>query len=114
MQRRVLIEAHKASYGDPIAVPRGAPLRLTGREDLWDGQRWLWARAPDGREGWVPDSLPEETLSGFAAAYDYNAIELSCDAGETVDLIKESHAWGWCRKADGNEGWLPLRLLTPP
>jgi len=112
MSQRILSEGHKASYNDPIAVARGAALVITGREDIWDGHRWLWARAPDGREGWVPDSLPAETSAGTLAAYDYNAIELSCVAGERVEVLRQSHGWAWCRKDDGSEGWLPRRLLA--
>ncbi len=34
-------------------MAKGEFLSLTGREDVWDGHRWLWAVADDGREGWV-------------------------------------------------------------
>jgi hypothetical protein len=104
---------HRARYGDPLAVSQGEPLTLTGREDIWEGHRWLWAVAPDGREGWVPDSLPLETPDGPRAARGYDAIELDCTSGEIVTLLRKSHGWAWCRKADGREGWLPLRLIAP-
>ena len=112
MRRVVLAQAHNASYADPILVRAGEPLALSGREDLWEGHRWLWAVAADGREGWVPDSLPCSSATGHVAAWDYAAIELTCTAGEQVILLRESHGWAWCRKADGDEGWLPLRILV--
>ncbi len=52
-----VVETHHATYPDPIAFDAGDVVRLTGREDIWDGYRWQWAIAPDGREGWIPDSL---------------------------------------------------------
>lgn len=110
--RRKATIAHEASYADPIAVEKGAPLALSGREEMWDGHRWLWAAAPDGREGWVPESLIVETAGGPAAKEAYSAIELTCSAGETVELLRERHGWGWCRDEEAREGWLPLRNLA--
>jgi SH3-like domain-containing protein len=112
MKPRVVLENHTASYADPIEVTKGAPISLTGREDTWDGHRWLWAVADDGREGWVPDDLVSETDDGPVAARDFAAIELTCSAGEAVAFIRETHGWAWCRKDDGREGWLPLRNLS--
>jgi len=54
MKQRTVLYSHNATYSDPIRVAKGEIVRLTGREDLWDGHRWLWAVAEDGKEGWVP------------------------------------------------------------
>jgi len=112
MKPRVALENHDASYADPIEVAKGAVVSLTGREDNWDGHRWLWAIADDGREGWVPDDLITETDVGSIAARDFSAIELTCEAGETVEILWETHGWAWCRKGDGSKGWLPLQKLS--
>jgi hypothetical protein len=112
MKPRIVLEAHNASYADPIEVAQGARLLLTGREDDWDGHRWLWAVADDGREGWVPDDLVSETDDGPVASRDFSANELTCSAGEAVRFIRETHGWAWCRKDDGREGWLPLGNLS--
>ncbi len=109
---RTVLEAHDATYSDPIEVARGAPLALTGREDVWEGHRWLWAVAEDGREGWVPDDLVTETDDGSVASRDFSAIELTCSAGDSVEFIRQTHGWAWCRKDDGSEGWLPLKNLS--
>lgn len=102
-----VIEGWTASYTNPVRVRAGEALVLDGREDLWDGHRWLWARGPDGREGWVPDSLvaPDGT-----ASRDYSALELTCDAGERLEAVEERHGWVLCRNAEG-EGWVPVRNL---
>ncbi len=112
MKRRTVRESHNASYADPIKVAKGEALSATGLEDVWDGHRWLWVAADDGREGWVPDDLVTEIDGRPVASRDYSAIELTCSAGEAVDIIWETHGWAWCRKCDGNEGWLPLRNLS--
>jgi len=93
-------------------MAKGAPLTLSGREDIWDGHRWLWAIGDDGRAGWVPDDLLVTVDGRPVAAWDYTAIELTVAAGERVDLLHHTHGWGWCRDGDGREGWLPLGKLA--
>ena len=112
MKPRFVLEAHDATYANPIAVAKGARLVLTGREDVWEGHRWLWAVAEAGGEGWIPDDLVIETDDGPVASRDFSALELTCSAGEAVALIRQSHGWAWCRKDDGSEGWLPLKNLS--
>ena len=64
MKLRVVLENHHASYAEPIKVAKGAVLSLTGREDVWDRHRWLWAVADDGGEDWVPDDLIMRSMTG--------------------------------------------------
>ena len=99
---------HAASYADPIEVRAGDPLALSGREEVWDGGRWLWAAGPDGREGWVPDDLPR----GGVAARDYSARELTCRAGDLVTPLEASRGWVRVRAADRAEGWVPAACLS--
>ena len=108
--RRTVVRAHAATYPDPIAVRCGDTLRLTGREEIWDGHRWLWAIAHN-REGWVPSDLPRRERGQTKAAYDYSARELDLEPGASVTVIEVSHGWAWCRDNRGLEGWVPLRVL---
>ena len=108
--RRVL-KAWTASYPAPIAVAAGAPLTLTGREDIWDGgHRWLWAIAPGGAEGWIPDSL---VAPDGRARQSYSAMELSVSEGQLVEALTATHGWTLCRDRDGGTGWVPDSHLTP-
>lgn len=102
-----------ASYDRPVALSRGEALVLDGRSDTWDGHRWLWARDPRGREGWVPDDLPVASGTGHVAARDYSAQELTCRIGDALTAVALTHGWAWCRNAAGGEGWVPLRCLRP-
>lgn len=119
--RVVAREAHRASYPDPVALRAGEPMRLTGREDVWDGWRRLWAVAEDGREGWVPDDLPApaETCAAAGdaggrratATRDYGAAELDCAPGDALAVLERRNGWALCRDARGAVGWIPLRRL---
>ncbi|MEO1020075.1 MAG: SH3 domain-containing protein [Pseudomonadota bacterium] len=83
IERTVRIE-HVASYPNPIILKKDGGLKLTGREEIWDGHRWLWAIAPNGKEGWIPDDLPRQSHNELIASHDYSAVELSCAPGESV------------------------------
>ena len=113
MTQRRVTTAHQASYDAPIEVRQGEPLVLSGREFVWDGHRWLWAAAPDGREGWIPDDLPHAVGGQVTARRDYSAVELTCAANGLVSALWQTHGWTWCRTGDGREGWLPDRNLGP-
>jgi len=104
-----VIAAHSASYADPIRIAKGELLVLTGREDIWDGHRWLWASAPDGREGWVPDTLVSAAMT---ACETYSAKELTCHLGERLTIGAQTHGWTWCSNILGSQGWVPNRSLA--
>ena len=112
MRYRVIAD-WTASYADPLQLAAGAPVQLTGRAERWDGHLWLWARAGDGREGWIPDSLVRQGASGPVASDAYAATELTCRAGEVVSAARAIHGWVWCRTATGRAGWVPARNLAP-
>lgn len=105
------LEGWKASYRDPIRLQCGDILRLTGKIDFWDGHKWVWAVAPDGREGWIPDSLSELEDGTTLATSDYSAEELTCSPGELLIGKYETHGWTWCVNDQGDAGWLPSRIV---
>lgn len=109
----MVIEDHIASYADPISIKAGDPIMLTGKTDEWDGHIWLWAVGLDGRVGWVPDAIVENRDGHERSNRDYSAVEMTCAKGETLIVIEETHGWAWCRSCLGNEGWVPLRNLSP-
>lgn len=111
MDTCIVKTAHTSTYDDPIVVSKGQALNLTGRTDRWDGHLWLWAIAEDGREGWVPDNLVDGLSRDFTAIRDYSAVELSCVAAESVQILHRSHGWAWCRNTTDNTGWVPLKNL---
>ncbi|MDJ0827555.1 MAG: SH3 domain-containing protein [Rhodobacter sp.] len=108
-----VVAGHEASYADPIQARAGEAVLLTGRADHWDGYRWLWARATDRREGWVPDALVTSGGAGARLTEDYSAAELACRAGDWLTGLRRLHGWVWCRDGVGQEGWVPERCLAP-
>jgi hypothetical protein len=108
---KVVVEDHNATYSDPIAVRAGDPIILSGAKDHWDGHLWLWAEGPDGRSGWVPDTIVEQINGKTCAARHYSAAELTCRKGEVVQVTEETHGWAWCCLETDQQGWVPLRNL---
>ncbi len=112
MPGQVIVTAdHEMSYPDPIAFEAGEAIVLTDRNELWDGHLFHWARAADGREGWVPDGITRAVGERQIAREDYSARELTCRAGENLTGLKTTHGWAWCRNESGETGWVPLRNL---
>ncbi|TKT74822.1 hypothetical protein XW59_022920 [Aquamicrobium sp. LC103] len=109
---KTVIRDHAASYADPVVLNAGDPIRLTGEKEVWDGHAWLWAEGPDGKAGWVPDTIVQSSHGKLYARHDYSAMELTCFEGETLSIAMETHGWAWCRSADGRQGWVPLRNLA--
>lgn len=107
---RVAIREHVATYPNPIRVAHGDEIHLDGREEEWDGWRWLWAAA-NGREGWVPDDLPVRDGRRLRAARSYSAAELSVRPGQRLAVTEFTHDWLWCIGDDGEEGWAPERCF---
>ncbi len=108
----LVIKNHQAVYKNPIRLTKGDRLDLSGRRDNWDGHTWLWAKAEDGREGWIPDDLPVIENGMARAAYNYSAFELDVDKGEYVTILGKSHGWAWCAKGNRTKGWVPKKVLT--
>ncbi|QHQ34648.1 SH3 domain-containing protein [Algicella marina] len=101
-----------ATYSAPIEVRVGEKLVLSGKEDEWDGHRWLWARSEAGGEGWVPDSLPVSSEGTTVARETYSAMELTCIPGELVTGLRQTHGWILCRRETGQVGWVPRSCLA--
>jgi len=102
-------KSYSAAYTNPISIRSGERLFLFEKESEWPG--WVWCRAADGKEGWVPISYICNNNEEYAAVYDYDAKELSAGEGETVEILREESGWVWCRSSQGIEGWLPLECL---
>jgi hypothetical protein len=108
----LVIEDWTAAYSDPIRVSAGDPVKLNGREDIWDGHTWLWAESNDGKEGWIPDCIVSKGAHPKATET-YSATELTCRKGQSLKAEKRLHGWVWCSDQNGKQGWVPERNLNP-
>src|SRR6185503_4744392 len=108
--RALVLETYAVQYPDPINVEAGAPVIVVRRDDRFT--RWLWCRAADGREGWVPENMLTSTAPGAAAIVAaYEATEVPVEAGASVDVLREFDGFAWIRRDDGRLGWVPSNLL---
>lgn len=110
-RRMIVRAAHLAAYASPIAGQAGDPVDVRHEDPEQPG--WWWCCGADGREGWVHESFLVRDGATSRLARRYDAVELSVDAGEAVDVVEIAGGWAWCRAADGREGWLPISLLDP-
>ena len=104
-----VVRGYSAAYADPIKICAGDVLSPFVRPCEWPG--WVWCRAADGKEGWVPISHIRKNGADYTAICDYDARELSVRKDETVELLRQESGWAWCQNSEGNEGWLPLACL---
>ena len=105
----VTVRAYQRPYEDPIAVTAGEMVHPDpARSAQTDILGWVWCRADDGREGWVPEAWldPEHRL-----VRDFSALELTVEPGERVMPEVSESGFVLCRKLDGARGWLPDAVL---
>ena len=96
---------YQVEYPNPIQVKAGERVQVGQTDDDYPG--WLWSRARDGREGWVPVELlsPERPLA--TALVDYSARELAVEIGDEVEIEEVRHGWALVRNSQGEVGWIP-------
>lgn len=104
-----VIRAYKTPYGDPTVFRRGDRLRFERRETEWEG--WIWCTAESGKSAWVPEAWVRVEGGFCVMERDYSALELSVESGETLSGNLVESGWLWAKKADGQEGWVPLSYL---
>jgi hypothetical protein len=103
------VTRHEPSYPTFVHGRRGDVLRLTPRPDTFPG--WLWCTASDGVASWVPQEFL--AVSGDVAVLrrDYDATELYVEAADALEELERVGGWVRCRKATGEEGWVPRECV---
>jgi SH3-like domain-containing protein len=96
---------YEPQYPDPIEVKTGESVEVGGADN--DDPGWLWCRARDGREGWVPVELLSEQGARAVILEDYSAKELAVFPGDEVEVEKARHGWLLVRNVQGERGWIP-------
>ena len=100
-----IIREYIPEYPDPIDVAAGEQVRVGNEDAEFPG--WIWCRASDGREGWVPAELLSSEGPDTLILENYSARELAVYPGEEVTVEISRHAWLLVRNARGERGWVP-------
>jgi uncharacterized protein YgiM (DUF1202 family) len=98
---------YTAQYEDPIRFKTGEEVEVSDKTDNWGGHTWVWCSNQAGKTGWVPEGYVDTLGEKGVARVDYDAAELSVEAGEEVLVVDETHGWLLCRRVSGQEGWVP-------
>ena len=110
--RATVVETYAVQYPDPINVAAGSRVTVDRRDERFT--HWLWCRAGDGREGWVPETILTSTEPGIATVIEaYEATEVPVQSGDLVDVLREFDGFAWIRRGDGRLGWVPSRIFAP-
>ena len=106
-----VIKNHKSDFHVPLIAKMGELVEGEERETEFEG--WLWCKNSSGLQGWVPKAYlePASEAGQFQFLQDYNARELTIDAGQEVMVLDEESGWAWVRTPLGEEGWIPLENL---
>jgi len=104
-----IVSGHRATYPDPLKVHAGDALRAGDTDE--DNDAWAWCTGPSGKSGWMPRVYFEGDGENGTALRDYDAVELSVDAGEELTVYRKESGWVWARDAAGRLGWVPLECV---
>jgi len=110
-RRGQVIRVYQTEYPDPLTIQAGEPLQVSEKVDNWRGNPawpWVWCTDPRGKSGWVPPRLIETHGQTTLARYDYSAIELPANVGETLTIEHTENGWFWCANQRGQHGWIPI------
>jgi uncharacterized protein YgiM (DUF1202 family) len=104
-----VVKAYQSAFPDPVKLGEGEPVTVQEKKSEWEG--WLWCVNREGRNGWVPEHYVSRDQNVCTMTVDYDATELSVEAGETLELHKRESGWWWCVNQTGAAGWVPEENL---
>lgn len=111
MNKVIVTESHKATYS-VVIDGRAGEMVTVGPEDV-DFPGWLWCTDHTGTSSWVPKAFLEVEGEHGKLLRDYNAMELSVEAGARLTVIEEESSWFLCESEDGKRGWVPGENVRP-
>ena len=109
---RVLVtEPYQRPFDDPLVVGAGEPVEPDFDRPT-DIEGWVWCIAGDGRCGWTPRSWLVQAADGWYVDRPYNAVELTVNPGEVLEVEFEESGFCWATGEDGRSGWVPSHVVT--
>ena len=105
VKRVVVVEAHSATYADPISIMQGESVEVESPDSKFP--TWYWCRNDAGKKGWVHESFLAATTGQTVGIRSYNARELTVAVGVEAVAVEQLGGWLYVRLNGGEEGWIP-------
>ena len=112
MRRVTVHTAHVIPERAPLRVAVGQEVDVGKRDDDWP--EFVFVTTESG-SGWVPARhLGIEGDRGVVRT-PYDTTELPTEVGDVLEVVVEDQqsGWVWCQDPNGDEGWVPLRTVSP-
>jgi len=109
MAKSKINKSYTTRFTNPIILKKGENVKVGKRDSEWVG--WIWCITEDGNEGWAPENILDINQTEAVVVSDYNATELSVVVGEELEMYHRESGWVWCRRSNGDEGWVPLECF---
>lgn len=111
MRTAVVIQDYEVVYPNAIKVKAGERVRVVRRETNPEWLGWNWCETENGQTGWISDAYLKPDGPNATLIKDYDATELGCTKGQTLQIEREDSGWAWCRSEAGEQGWVPVQNL---
>jgi hypothetical protein len=101
--------------------PQRPPLRLSVGQHVHAGERdgtwpeFVFVTAEHG-SGWVPARHLSSDSGPVVVTTPYDTTELATRASDVLEVLEEDlqSGWLWCRRHDGQKGWVPINTSRTP
>ncbi len=107
-----VIKDYKVVYPDAITAKKGDPVLIQRRETKAEWLGWIWCTLKGGKSGWICESYLDIGVNTGSLNRDYDGREVPLLVGEDVEILSIESGWGWVKKSDKSEGWVPLENLS--
>ena len=108
-----VIQDYRSPYPGPIIFHKGEQV-VVGKEfsEDPDWRDWVWCEGQQGNKAWAPNQYLKTEAGRGVFQNEYNALELSVSAGETLKVYEVVNGFALAEKSNGKLGWVPLRNLS--
>jgi hypothetical protein len=109
----LVTEAYQSPYPGPIIFHAGEEVMI-GKEFSEDPEwrDWVWCEGQRGNKAWAPKQYLEMEAGRGVFLTEYNALELSVNAGEVLKVHDIVNGFAMAETPDGRLGWVPLKNLS--
>jgi hypothetical protein len=107
-----VIKEYLSPYPDPIHFKKGVIVDVgeTYKGDP-DWADWVWCTGKNKSSAWVPKQYIHYDSGQWVLKTEFNAMEISVDVGDCLDVYEIVNGFGMAEKPDGKRGWVPMKHL---